>query len=613
MTTDPTPETPGAAPLTDDTIVPVGETKHHSMRAGMVLHVCIDGRAACGAGKLVEVRDGRPGDDAFDEWVCRRPSCQRAWWAPSTVALRTRLAEVEGERDEALAKLEAEALAHGRTLAQVEAARRRAEELEQELGDLRWFAAEPEPGVDRMEHLGERYFAHYHGRKVEGFHLIDTAIEAVESEFANALRAGDYERYDCDGGLDEAIPFDVTAILVAGEVLDDYDHARTDEKWKKEAEAARREAAEAQATLTALRENMGIAHDRSGRAALNTLITEATRPYQKRLSLIAGELDPPDYWHNEGAGTADHVHDIEASDDEVRADLEWFRTSADANGAMGQDIAWTQALGEDAAQKLLAPEDGKRLITEVANARAQQLAEQAAVLEAHDDAIREALDFIHDDPGERPGKAARILNRVLEKHAGDTPGADALAAHVERETAELRECFDANVRELHRADGVIGELRAERDALAADNARLREALTIAVPCPHCLVSEGRPCRTEVGADVPHSGRVERAKQRSAALDATAENTAAWLAERDARVRGEACEALRLNVMNAAKELCAYADDTVWVGPAETLVDRLCLIADIEQGEDGEPTRLRTRATTDVAAEGAETSDSAPKA
>jgi len=190
-------------------------------------------------------------------------------------------------------------------------------------------------------------------------------------------------------------------------------------------------------------------------------------------------------------------------------------------------VRWRAA--EDEVEKLRAQVTAQQAefwrLTEVANARAQQLAEQEAVLEAHDDAIREALDFIHDDPGERPGKAARILNRVLEKHAGDAPGADALAARV------LEERADAGTQGYEKgwAEGVDIEtrsLRTERDALAADNARLREAHKKALEC----------WPGDEGFDVLDD---------ALAAAETAETAAAWLAERDARVLEEFADLLNI--------------------------------------------------------------------
>ena len=46
--------------------------------------------------------------------------------------------------------------------------------------------------------------------------------------------------------------------------------------------------------------------------------------------------------------------------------------------------------------------------------------------------------------------------------------------------------------------------------------------------------------------------------------------------------------MREEIWKVCHDLCHYADETVWVGPAETLVDRLCAIALLEQDDAGLP-------------------------
>lgn len=70
-------EQPDGMPVDEPPRLMVGQRPGAEKRAGMVLHVSVDGKAACGVGDLVDVRPADPGGDSG--WVCERRECDRMY------------------------------------------------------------------------------------------------------------------------------------------------------------------------------------------------------------------------------------------------------------------------------------------------------------------------------------------------------------------------------------------------------------------------------------------------------------------------------------------------------------------------------------------------------
>lgn len=191
------------------------------------------------------------------------------------------------------------------------------------------------------------------------------------------------------------------------------------------------------------------------------------------------------------------------------------------------------------------------------------------------------LEYLVDHSNEgwrQVGELRQELQRVVDLGQGAglsgeglSEGADGYLLHALARVAEAR--------------ARVESLAKERDAWQAECATAQKVVegmleTIA-EWQRLLDEHGAPAVDEPGVLANPVQRLQEMTKQ--------------VAEERAHLGGldlSRCETLRWNVYDALRDLCAYAGDTVWVGPGETLVDRLCAAADIEQNEQGEPVCLR---------------------
>lgn len=115
------------------------------------------------------------------------------------------------------------------------------EHVQKELAELRAFkaAVQNDPDVHSL------YWGHYHGDP-SAIDLIGATFNMVFKSLCGALNVESYEGYESDGGLDDAIPYDVCSILKEAGVMSRWDNtiarhpADRDAKLEAEYDAQRR-------------------------------------------------------------------------------------------------------------------------------------------------------------------------------------------------------------------------------------------------------------------------------------------------------------------------------------------------------------------------------------
>lgn len=85
-----------------------------------------------------------------------------------------------------------------------------------ELEDLRAF----KNAILKNPDFKELYYGECHGEP-NARELIESVVFHMEDELCHALKVGHFEQYESDGGLDDAIAYNISSILRAANVMDE--------------------------------------------------------------------------------------------------------------------------------------------------------------------------------------------------------------------------------------------------------------------------------------------------------------------------------------------------------------------------------------------------------